>query len=75
MSYFVIVVSLALIALGALTVGKAEQVGAAVSRFYSNYPLVQLAGPRQMRLRKSFMVIVGVVFIVVGVIGLMAVAF
>ena len=72
MNFFVIVVSTALIVLGALTITRADQVSMAVSKFYSNYPLVRLAGERQMKARKPYMIVVGIVLVTVGVIGLAA---
>lgn len=41
-----------------------------LQRFYSNYPLVRLAGEQQLRSRKGFIVTIGIVFVFIGVLGI-----
>ena len=65
-----IVASLLLIAVGVLIGTRAERIGAAVSQFYGGYPLVRLAGPQQMKIRKAYVVAGGAVLSAVGVMGL-----
>ena len=72
MNIFVAAVSAALIAFGLLIVVRAESASAALSKFYASYPLVRLAGARQMKVRKGYMVAVGAVSVVVGVVALAA---
>lgn len=59
------------IGIGLLLVLKPGPVAEALRRFYSNYPLVRYAGQPQLKSRNSFIVILGVVFILVGMLILL----
>lgn len=61
---------LLLIALGAYICVRREWVAEKLQRFYSNYPLVRLAGEEQQKSRGGFIVAVGLVFAGIGVFGI-----
>ncbi len=59
------------VGIGLLLVLKSGPVAEALRRFYSNYPLVRYAGQRQLKSRNSFVLILGVVLILLGMLGLL----
>ncbi len=44
-----------------------------IKRFYSNYPFVRYAGEKQLTARLQFVRVLGVVFIIVGILGFFSV--
>jgi hypothetical protein len=73
MNPLLIVVSLIVIAIGFAIIVKAERVGAAISGFYRNYPVVKHAGPRQFLVKRSYIVLLGIVIVAIGLAGLASV--
>lgn len=55
-----------LISLGAFICARPTTVAATLQRFYRGYPLVRLAGERQLRSRSRFIILMGVAFVTLG---------
>jgi hypothetical protein len=60
------IVGISLIACGAFMCVRREWVADKLQRFYSNYPLVRLAGPNQIRSRGGFVAFLGILFAGIG---------
>jgi hypothetical protein len=61
---------LLLIAFGTCICVRREWVATKLQRFYSNYPLIRLAGQEQLRSRGGFIIVLGLVFAGIGVFGI-----
>ena len=55
-----------LIAIGAFICARPTTVAGTLQRFYGGYPLVRLAGERQLRSRNGLIVLMGVLFVTLG---------
>ena len=65
--------ALILVGIGLFLVLKPGRVAEALKGFYSNYPLVRYAGERQLKSRNSFILILGVALILLGMVGLLSI--
>lgn len=59
-----------IVALGLFLCLRPKSVARALQHFYSNYPLVQYAGPDQLQARNMFIIAVGVLFSAIGLFAL-----
>jgi uncharacterized membrane protein HdeD (DUF308 family) len=73
-SYVVLTLgAIGVIALGVFLVARPGRVSKALMTFYSKYPLVRYAGERQLTGRNAFVVALGIVLIVTGLVGLLGI--
>ena len=63
-------VCLILVLLGLFIIFKPNYVIEQVKKFYSNYPIIKYAGLKELTSRKVFIIIVGFIFIIIGVVYL-----
>ena len=73
MNPLLILISLLLVLVGISIVAKADRVGAAISGFYKNYPVVRHAGQEQFVLKRAYVIALGLVITVVGLAGLVSI--
>jgi uncharacterized membrane protein HdeD (DUF308 family) len=62
------IISIFIIVFGIFLVIKPAIVAEKLKSFYSGYPLVRYAGERQLTSRPQFIIVVGIVIIIVGLI-------
>jgi len=67
-----IAVALAIMVLGIFLILKPEIVARKLTTFYKNYPLIRYAGVRQLQTRTAFIVALGIVFVITGLLGLLS---
>jgi hypothetical protein len=64
-----------MIALGFLLVFKPNLTKDKICKFYNNYPIVRLAGEKQLKSRSTFIIILGIVIIISGILFLASLFF
>ena len=51
---------------------RPDTVSKKIKRFYSNYPIIRYAGEKQLTSRSSFVKLLGIVFIILGLLIFLA---
>lgn len=59
----------AFVVLGIYMVARPSNVAEKLRVFYSKYPLVRYAGQRQLTSRTSYIVVLGLLFVAIGIFG------
>ena len=67
-----VIASLLIIGFGVFIIFKSTLVAEKLKRFYSRYPLVRYAGEKQLSSRNSYVVALGIVIVLVGIVCLVS---
>jgi hypothetical protein len=69
MNALLTVISILFIVAGISIIAKANRVGTAIAGFCRSYPLVRHAGERQFVVKRVYVIILGLVFVAIGVVA------
>jgi len=64
--------SILILCLGIYMLVRPDTVSKKIKRFYSNYPIIRYAGEKQLTSRSSFVKLLGIVFIILGLLIFLA---
>jgi hypothetical protein len=66
-----VVIAYAVIAVGAFLILSPDCAARGLKKFYRNYPFIRYASDRQFETRKVFIVLLGITFVLVGLVALL----
>ncbi len=74
MNPLLMLISLLLVVIGISIVMKADRVGTAIADFYRNYPLVRHANQEQFLVKRTYVIVFGLVVVAIGIGGFVSIA-
>jgi hypothetical protein len=74
MNPLLILISLFLVVIGISIVVKADRVSTAVVGFYRNYPLIRYVNQEQFVVKRTYVIVFGLVVVAIGIGGFVSIA-